>query len=322
MAEPNKRRLRELQKKKEMKIALIDVDGLNFPNLALMKISAFHKQQGDSVEWANLGKYDRTYKSKIFTFSKDSHSMIGESGEVIKGGTGYGLNVLPPEIDKMIPDFTIYPNKNNAHSYGFLTRGCPNKCSWCIVPKKEGLPSAYSDIEEITQGRKIAILMDNNVLAHQHGLDQIEKIARLGIKVDFNQGLDARIIAKNESIAELLASVKWFKPIRLACDTMSQMESVKEAARILRKHGATPSRFFVYVLLRELADSYQRVNYIKSLGMDAFAQPFRDFTGHDIVPQWQKDLARYTNNKALYKTMDFMDYQPRNGFKCIEYFNQ
>ena len=99
------------------------------------------------------------------------------------------------------------------------------------------------------------------------------------------------------------------------------MESVKEATRLLHKYGATPSRFFVFTLLRELEDSYQRVNYIKKMGLDAFSQPCRDFTGHDIVPQWQKDMARYTNNKAIYKTMDFKDYQPRKGFKCIEYFN-
>ena len=116
-------------------------------------------------------------------------------------------NTLPSEIDKLCPDYSIYPKFTAA--YGFLTRGCPNKCSWCVVPSKEGNIQPYADIEDFLQGRKEAVLMDNNVLAHEHGLQQIEKMIKLGIKIDFNQGLDARIIAKDKSIAELLSKVKW-----------------------------------------------------------------------------------------------------------------
>src|SRR5512147_1427034 len=198
-----------------MKIGLIDVDGHNFPNLALMKISAYHKQKKDTVEWVTYGDYDKIYKSKVFTFTNDVSEGLVRSKEIVLGGTGYNYICLTEEIDKMCPDYSIY--NNNDKAYGFLTRGCPNTCSWCIVPKKEGDIKAYADILDFLDNRNIAILMDNNVLASEHGLNQIKKIIDLKIKVDFNQGLDCRIIAKNENIAELLSKLSWYKPLRMSC---------------------------------------------------------------------------------------------------------
>ncbi len=122
-----------------MNIGLVDVDGHNFPNYALMKLSAWHKSQGDRVEWANpmFGKYDRVYKSKVFTFTPDLAENY--NCEIVKGGTGYDPHKqLPAEIDSMQPDYSIYPQINDKTAYGFITRGCTNKCKWCIVPIKEG----------------------------------------------------------------------------------------------------------------------------------------------------------------------------------------
>jgi len=290
-----------------MKIGLIDVDGHNFPNLALMKISAYHKSIGDNVEWAMFGNYDRTYMSKIFTFSLDQSAEFGNLGEIIKGGTGYNLNVLPAEFDNMIPDYSIYPKFKEA--YGFLTRGCCNKCSWCIVPKKEGEIKPYSDIEDFLQGRKSAVLMDNNVLAHEHGLMQLEKIVRLKIRIDFNQGLDSRLIAKDEEIAKLLAKVKWLKPIRMACDSISQMDSIEKATVLLRKYGAKPTRFFVYVLVKEVEDALKRVEFLRKLNLDPFAQPFRNFENNTVDPNAKK-FARYVNHKAIFKSVKWENYDP------------
>lgn len=139
-----------------MRVGLIDVDGRNFPNLALMKIARYHKMQGHEVEWASplLGEtYDRVYKSKVFTFSKDDMAVY--NCDVIKGGTGYDIHAtLPAEIDSIQPDYTIYPSIDNKTAYGFLTRGCPNKCRWCIVPKKEGRVKPYMDVDDIAiEGR-------------------------------------------------------------------------------------------------------------------------------------------------------------------------
>lgn len=259
-----------------MKIGLIDVDGYHFPNLALMKISAYHKSIGDEVSWVDIGNYDRTYVSKVFTFTPDYSKGLGNYGEIIKGGSGYDYKtLLPKEIDDICPDYSLYPNFTAA--YGLLTRGCPNKCGWCLVPKKEGNISAYQDIEQFLNGRKTAILMDNNVLAHDHGLQQIEKIIRLGIKVDFNQGLDCRIIANNEHIAEMLAKVKWLNTLRMACDTISQMPYIEKAAYLLRKHNIKPKRLFAYVLVKDIPDALQRLQLLRSLDIFPFAMAFRDF---------------------------------------------
>lgn len=137
-----------------MNIGLIAVDS-QYPNLALMKISAYHKQQGDNVEWYSMfGNYDIVYMAKVFTFTPDYQYAIPNADHIEKGGTGYDIvKKLPEYIDRLQPDYDLYGIDPNL-AYGFLTRGCPNKCKWCIVPKKEGKVTPYMDIEEIAQDRK------------------------------------------------------------------------------------------------------------------------------------------------------------------------
>lgn len=180
-----------------MDIGLIDVDGHGFPNLALGKIATYHKSLGDSVEWAMpmFGQYDRVYMSKVFSFTPDCQDHY--DCEIVKGGTGYGsFEELPAEIDRLQPDYSIYPDIDDKTAYGFLTRGCPNKCKWCIVPLKEGNVRPYMDIEEITMGgrRPNVVLMDNNILACEYGIAQLEKIADKGYRIDLNQGNSARLV--------------------------------------------------------------------------------------------------------------------------------
>lgn len=147
-----------------MRIGLVDVDGHNFPNLALMKLSAWHKRRGDTVEFADpeTGRYDKVYMSKVFTFSRDCTDRY--DCEVVRAGTGYRdyATILPEEIEHICPDYSLYGVKE---AYGFLTRGCVNRCSWCVVPHKEGEVRAHADIEEFLDGHKRAVLLDNNVLA-------------------------------------------------------------------------------------------------------------------------------------------------------------
>ena len=146
-----------------MKVALVDVDGYNFPNFALMKIAAWHRQNGDNVKWYDplYDRPERIYKSKVFTFTPDTPDYW--DGEIFRGGTGYWrYDDLAPEIDAMPPDYSIYPQYDFA--IGFLSRGCIRKCPWCVVPHKEGALRKYDDIARIAQGRKKVILMDNNFL--------------------------------------------------------------------------------------------------------------------------------------------------------------
>ena len=188
--------------------------------------------------------------------------------------------------------------------------------------KKEGNIAPYMDIEEIAiNGRNNIILMDNNILASDYGIHQIEKIVKLGLKIDFNQGLDARLVT--DDVAKLLAEVKWIKRIRFGCDTPKQIEDCERAMRLIDSHGFK-GEYFLYCILLEFEESYQRINYWRgkwNWRVLPYAQPFRHLDNkYHIIPEWQKDLARWVDRKELYKTCEFKDYEPRKGFKCINYF--
>ena len=286
-----------------MKIGLIDVDGHKFPNLALMKIANYHWQQGDTVEWVNHWEhYDKIYQSKVFTFTPDISSAV-QTKELIKGGTGYNMfNEL--FCDDTEPDYSLYPQYLSA--YGFLTRGCIRHCQWCVVPKKEGGIRAYRDIETILQGRKSAILMDNNVLACAHGLGQLEKIIDIGCKVDFNQGLDCRLVT--DEIAKLLSKVKWIRFIRFACDTMDAVAPLLKAVERLNKYGVKNYRIFVYLLVKDVEEANPRCTILKKLGVNPFAQIYRDFQTNNLPTPEQKRFAWYVNQKAVFKATQWEEY--------------
>lgn len=305
-----------------MNIGLLAVDS-NYPNLALMKLSAAHKAKGDNVDWYNpFDSYDIVYLSKIFSFTDDYPHPIVNAQLVKRGGTGYDYaTTLPAEIDSLQPDYSLYPSIDNRTAYGFLTRGCVRHCKWCIVPKKEGFIKPYMDIEQIAvNGRDKVVLMDNNVLAIDYGLRQIEKIIKLGIHVDFNQGLDARLVT--EDVAQLLAKTKWIKRIRLACDTPAQIAECDKAIDRIDKYGYKGEYLIYCILLDDINECYERVIHWRNRGSRflPFCQPYRDLTKPNVVPMWQKDMANWANKKQCFRTCDFKDYQPRKNFKCNKYF--
>lgn len=162
-----------------MRVGLISVDSVNFPSLPLMKLSAWHKLQGNEVEWYNPFRdhYDIVYMSKVFSFAPDYGYIITNADKVVKGGTGYAIHgaggehyvkadddPLPDEVEHIMPDYSLYGIKDTA--YGFLTRGCPRGCQFCIVGKKEGLCSRkVADLTEFWSGQKNIVLNDPNILA-------------------------------------------------------------------------------------------------------------------------------------------------------------
>ena len=268
-----------------------------------------------------MGNYDRVYQSKIFTFTPDY--LYAFDCEVIKGGTGYDLHsYLPKEIARMQPDYSIYPYINSRTAYGFLTRGCPNHCKWCVVPRKEGNIHPYRDVEEIAvDGRTNLILMDNNVLAIDFGIEQIKKIVDKDYRVDFNQALDARLITKD--IAQLLAKVRFSAPIRLGCDTPRQIVECERAMQLIDSYRHTPAQYLLYAIITDdFAESYTRLSHWRNnKRVRIVAQPFRDFNNpHQVIPQWQKDMARWAMRRELYASCNFSDFSPRKGFVCSEYF--
>ncbi len=306
-----------------MNIALLAVDS-SYPNLALMKLARYHKQQGDNVEWYTpFSHYDIVYMAKVFSFTADFGYVINNADEIIRGGTGYDITAsLPDAVDAMQPDYSMYPSIDSKTAYGFTTRGCIRSCKWCVVPKKEGRMRPYMSVDDIAiEGRDNLILMDNNVLASDYGLEQMEMAVKRGYRLDYNQALDARLVTND--IAKLLASVRWINRIRFGCDTQQQVEDCEKAIERIRSHGYRGEFFLFCILLDDFKESFERVNHWKIKGdpkILPFCQPFRDPFAKNKIPQWQIDMARWTNRKHIFKATSFKDFSPRKGFTCNEYF--
>ena len=178
------------------------------------------------------------------------------------------------------------------------------------------------DVEEIAiEGRTNLILMDNNILASDYGLGQIENIIDRGYRVDFNQAMDARLVT--EEIAKMLSRVKWLNKIRFGCDTPKQIADCERAMQMIDKYRDTPACYLMYTMINsDIEESYSRVSHFReNKRVRIVAQPYRDFNNnHQIIPQWQKDMSRWAMRREIYFTCDFKDYEPRKGFLCSKYF--
>lgn len=276
-----------------------------FPNYALMKISAYHKARGDSIEWWSpilTDTFDMIYSSKVFDFTPDNPYLPPTA---IRGGTGYRdipINQqLPPEIDAAFPDYSIYPECDYA--IGYITRGCPNHCPWCVVPTKEGGIKPYRAWEQIVRpDSKKLVLMDNNILASEYGTSQLESLIGTGYAIDLNQGMDARLV--DDRIAGILAQLKWIRFIRFSCDQIPQIEAIERAAELLEKHGKKPYNLFIYLLVtKDVENAAYRVERLKRLkGISIYAQPERNDRKGIIPNALQKEFAqRYVYGRCYLK---------------------
>lgn len=287
----------------------------SFPNLALMKISAWHKRQGDIVEWWNpLYSYDRVYSSKIFDFTPDD-PYLPETA--IRGGTGYRDipmdQELPKEMDDMFPDYSIYPNCDYA--VGYLTRGCPNHCKWCVVPRKEGKIRPYRNWEEIVrQDTNKLVLMDNNILACEYGIRQLESLIGSGYKIDLNQGMDARLV--NEQTAKILSELEWIKYIRFSCDQKTQIEPIKRTVELLKRYGIRPYRIFIYLLVTaDIEDAVCRVEALKGYkAITLYAQAERNERLGIMPSKMQLEFQQRYIYSGRYRKETWKEYLDRHGF--------
>lgn len=295
-------------------IGLIDVDGhqfegKKFPNLALMKLSAWHKARGDHVEWWNgLKCYDRVYQAKVFdeSYTPDNEFVV-QAGEIIKGGTGYGLDdKLPDEIEHIMPDYSLYGITDTA--YGFLTRGCPRHCKFCIVGDKEGLVShKVADLSEFWSGQKNIEILDPNLLAcKEHRIELLDQIIESKAKINFNQGLDVRFCDKE--IAEKLNQVN-LKAIHFAWDnyefkTKSKLEEIRPFLKF------RDEKIKVYVLTNfntTHEQDLERVYTLRDMGYDPYVMIY----DKNHAPRITRLLQRWCNNKYVFHQCDdFKDYNP------------
>lgn len=293
-----------------MRIGLVDVDGHNFPNLCLMKLSAWHKANGDEVEFAiPLMQYDRIYMARVFDdlYTHDDLTAY-QCDEIIKGGTGYGLKkTLPNEIEQMFPDYSLYGITDTA--YGFLTRGCPRHCPFCIVGDKEGLVSRkVANLSQFWNGQKNIKLLDPNILASADHIDLLEQLADSKALVDFTQGLDARLLT-DENIA-VLKRIR-IKRIHFAWDNPKDKTVPKALEMFSEKYGLNPKahNVVVYLLTNYWSTHQQDLERVQWL-REHFFVPYVMIYNKPAAPRETRLLQRWVNNKIVFnkvKTFDEFD---------------
>ena len=298
------------------KIGLIDVDGHNFPNFALMRTSAYYKSKGYNVEWANMfNEYDKVVASKIFTFSQDFNYLSLRSDEIIKGGTGYDIkSKLPAAIENSLAmDYSIYPQY--PFSIQFFSRGCIRKCPFCLVRDKEGYISPVKPVELNPKGEWIEVL-DNNFFANPEWHTAVDYLLKAKQPVKLH-GVDVRIM--DEEQAFYLNKLKMKQNIHIAWD-LPQIDLTDKLKEMI-KH-VKPYKITCYVLVgfnSTIEQDLFRLNTLKSLGITPFVQPYRDFVNERKPKQYELDLARWANKMWLFKSFDFTEFSPRKGFKCDYY---
>jgi hypothetical protein len=308
-----------------MRVGLIDVDGgERFPNIALMKISAWHKERGHDVSWYNSfdGWYDKVYMSKVFSFTPDYDYEVNAT-EVEKGGSGYCIEIedgkevyhaerdttLPEEVEHIYPDYSLYPSLTRDTAYGFLTRGCPRGCEFCVVGKKEGRCSRkVADLSEFWNGQKNIVLCDPNILACKEWKPLLQQLIDSKAYVDFNQGLDIRMMTEEKAM--MLSQIK-VKELHFAWDRYEDKDMVLPKLKTLAKHIKSliqGHRAIVYTLVNfdtTLEQDLERIYTLRDMGYWPYVMIY-DKEHCDSV---YIKLSRWVNNRFVFaKTERFEDY--------------
>ena len=309
-----------------MRVGLIDVDGHNFPNIPLMKISSWHKKRGDFVEWYNpmiSGHMDKVYKSKVFSFSDDYLYHI-DADEIIEGGSGYCINnvdgieaydkskdiELPYEIEHIYPGYSIYGITDTA--YGFLSRGCPRHCSFCHVGEKEGISSKQvADLEEFWQGQKNIVICDPNILACRQWKDLLQQLIDSKALIDINQGMDIRLMT--EAKAEMIKKIQ-LKRLHFAWDRYEDKNIILPKLKMFKDiTGLDIRKLIVYVLCNydtTIEQDLERIYTLREMGYWGYVMIYDKESlpkGHVL-----RKMERWVNNRFIFASCEkFEDYLGR-----------
>lgn len=309
-----------------MRIGLIDVDGHHFPNLALMRISAYHKAKGGTVEWwwSDLVHYDIVYMSKIFSadYSPDVPEPLN-ADLVVKGGTGYCISLgedgkehfdqsknhtLPPEIEKMFPDYSIYPQFDFALS--MTSRGCPRQCHFCHVAAKEGCKAvrvaSVSDFW-VPGGQKEIKVLDPNITACRDKRDLMRQYRETRAYIDFTQGLDIRLL--NDDDIDDLNNMR-IKRLHFAWDNPQDDLYDKFKAfdeKYKRKHRSYKTAYVLVNFNSTMEQNLERIYKLKELHYDPFVMVY----DKPHAPREIRLLQRWCNNKFIMQSCPrFEDFNP------------
>lgn len=283
-----------------MKIGLIDCDSYHFPNLPLMKLSAYYKAKGNNVEFAKKdGEYEVLFVSKIFTETKEPE--LPKAGIIFRGGSGYDLeNTLPDQIEHIYPDYSLYPQFTKDTAYGFLTRGCPRKNHrFCITPKKDGCISRKAaDLAEFWHGQRKILLLDQNLLACKERMELLGQLAASGAEVEFNGGMDVRFL--NEEIIAVLRKIR-VKDYHFAWD--DPRELLEEKFRFFKESGLkTKNQCRVYVLTNywsSMEEDLYRIYTLREMGYMPFVMIYDKQKFVDRNGRWLPDAAKRYSKREL-----------------------
>lgn len=313
-----------------MRIGLIDVDGHNFPNIPLMKISAFYKAAGDTVEWYNpflIDPYDVVYMSKVFSFTPDYEYFVNAK-KVVKGGSGYAIETingreiyckgqdpeLPAEIEHAYPDYDLYPKLTKDTAFGFLTRGCPRGCDFCHVEAKEGRRSyKVADLSEFWRGQKKIVLCDPNLIACKQWRDLLQQLIDSKALVDINQGIDIRIMTAEK--AEMLKKLR-VSTVHFAWDRYEDKDLIIPKLKEFKEiTGWGARKTSVYVLTNfntTIEQDLDRIYTLRDLNYDPYVMVYNRAATNSGDPV--RLLQRWVNNKVIFKTVErFEDYDRKRG---------
>lgn len=322
------------------RVLLIDVDSHNFPNLVLMKLSAYHKAEGNTVNFIKLtsedkkliltgqpmwfdSEYDRIYAACVFTENekialnlRNMGARVGGTG-VMNFGGGYGFQqFLSPEQENIYPDYELYGDEFKDTAYGFLTRGCPRECPFCIVSRKEG-NRAYkvADLWEFYEDQNVIKLLDPNILACKDHMELLQQLVDSGAWVDFTQGLDARLV--NLSNLKLIKKMK-IKMLHFAWDN-PRSRKMKDYFYFIREYlDLRPEKMKVYILTNfwsTIGEDLERVYWLRDNGFDPYVMIY----DKEHAPKEIKKLQRYVNCKWIFHSIDkFEDYVPIKWKRHLE----
>lgn len=302
------------------RIGLIDVDGHHFPNLALMRISAYHKQKGNVVEWweTDLIHYDIVYMSKVFSdaYSKDATEPMN-ADKIIRGGTGYAISLqdgrevfdknkhsdLLPEMERCFPDYSIYPQYDFAVS--MTSRGCPRGCSFCHVQAKEGCRSyKCADVSDFWNGQKEIKILDPNITACRDKRELMAQYRETGARLDFTQGLDIRLL--NDADMDDINHMR-LRTLHFAWD--NPRDDLEQKFRDFAQGFRRKSNIgMVYVLVNfdsTMAENLYRIQILRGLCFDPYVMVY----DKPHAPKEIRQLQRWCNNKIIFKSCPrFEDY--------------